>query len=252
MTGAAAYRDFYYPLNVFMHILTHEEGSARYLHYGLFDNDNESIAAAQDRSTELLLSRLPAPPARVLDVGAGLGTTIARLAAAGYDAEGITPDEHQIANIRAKFGQMVGVTASRFEDFAGRPPYDAVLFQESSQYIEANALFSKAAPITKRVLVLDEFAAKMLDFAGALHDLPGFLDAARRHGFAKAAEVDLSAKAAPTISYFTRRIPRYRERLMADLGLPSTQLDELIESGDRYRELYANGTYVYRLLEFVR
>ena len=32
-----AYRDFYYPLNVFMHILTHEEGAVRYLHYGLFD-----------------------------------------------------------------------------------------------------------------------------------------------------------------------------------------------------------------------
>ena len=66
-----AYRDFYYPLNVFMHILMHEEGAVRYLHYGLFERDDDSIDVAQERSTELLLSRLPPPPARLLDVGVG-------------------------------------------------------------------------------------------------------------------------------------------------------------------------------------
>ena len=34
------YRDFYYPLNVFMHILTHEEGGVDYLHYALFENED--------------------------------------------------------------------------------------------------------------------------------------------------------------------------------------------------------------------
>ena len=64
-----AYRDFYYPLNVFMHILTHEEGDVPYLHYGLFEHPGQSLAQAQERSTELLLSRLPAPPARLLEAG---------------------------------------------------------------------------------------------------------------------------------------------------------------------------------------
>src|SRR5438309_2103091 len=50
------YRDFYYPLNVFMHILTHEEGGVDYLHYALFENEHERIGVAQEHSTELLLS----------------------------------------------------------------------------------------------------------------------------------------------------------------------------------------------------
>ncbi len=250
MAEAVPYRDFYYPLNVFMHILTHEEGSVRYLHYGLFESDDDSIAAAQERSTELLLSRLPPPPARILDVGAGLGTTLARLMQSGYDAEGITPDEHQIAMIRARHGEGLEVSCSKFESFAGRPPYDAVLFQESSQYIGAEPLFAKASEITRRVLVLDEFASKPLDMPGELHDLTGFLSAAAGQGFVKIEEIDVSQKAAPTIGYFTSRIPRYKDKLMSDLALSAAQLDELIDSGRRYRALYANGTYVYRLLDF--
>jgi len=110
------YRDFTYPLNVFMHILTHEEGEVRYLHYGLFERPDESIAVAQERSTELLLSRLPPPPARLLEAGAGLGTTLARLERLGYDAQGITPDEKQVAMAGGR------VALSSFEAFEGAPP----------------------------------------------------------------------------------------------------------------------------------
>src|SRR4051812_17622954 len=99
------YRDFYYPLNVFMHVLTKEEGRVDDLHYGLFESPDESIGAAQARSTELLLSRLPPPPARILEVGIGLGTTLDRLVRLGYDALGITPDAQQIAIARARFGE---------------------------------------------------------------------------------------------------------------------------------------------------
>src|SRR6202022_2049667 len=93
MAAPLPYRDFYYPLNVFMHILMLEEGDVRYLHYGLFERGEDSIGVAQERSTDLLLAQLPPPPARILDVGAGLGTTLERLGQLGYDAEGITPDE---------------------------------------------------------------------------------------------------------------------------------------------------------------
>ena len=56
------YRDFYYPLNVFMHILTAEEGGVEYLHYGLFEREDEPIGDAQERSTRMLLDRLPPRP----------------------------------------------------------------------------------------------------------------------------------------------------------------------------------------------
>src|SRR3712207_460187 len=117
-----------------MHILTLEEGGVSALHYGLFEHADEPISVAQERSTELLLSRLPSPPAALLEVGTGLGKTLARLARMGYDAEGITPDEKQIA--MSPIGLRLHHTA--FESFETSRTYDAILFQESSQYIDSN------------------------------------------------------------------------------------------------------------------
>ena len=244
MTDARSYRDFYYPLNVFMHVLTMEEGRVDALHYGLFE-DEESIGAAQERATKLLLSRLPPPPARVLDAGCGLGTTLARLLRAGYDAEGVTPDEKQIAF----GGRNLPIRQARFEEAGGR--YDAVLFQESSQYIDSEALFAKAAEMAPRVLVMDEFTIREIPEA-TLHTLRGFLEAAARHGFTRTEDIDLTEKAAPTIDFFNRRLPAHRQSLIADLGITGQQVDDLVASGIRNRQFYRDGVYGYRLLQFVR
>jgi len=240
------YRDFYYPLNVFMHVLTLEEGGVEHLHYGLFERDDEPISAAQERSTELLLSRLPPPPARILDVGIGLGTTLAHLVGLGYDATGITPDEKQLAMARARHGDLP-VVCARFEEMTGT--FDLIVFQESSQYIDSKALFAKAAELAPRVIVLDEFA---LGEEGVLHRLDAFLDAAARFGFAVTERVDLSAKAPPSIDYFIARLPRHRTALIADLGLTNEQVDELIVNGEKYAAAYRRGVYGYLLLQFQR
>ncbi len=242
------YRQFQYPLNVFMHVLTSEEGSVPYLHYGLFEREGESIASAQERSTQLLLQRLPPPPARVLDVGIGVGTTLARLTREGYDAVGITPDENQAAMARAKYGAEVNVVRVGFESLFPRP-FDIVVFQESSQYIKSETLFAKAREVTNDVLVLDEFSTGP---GGTLHRLEEFLGVAAGFKFKITEDVDLSRQAAPTIDYFLERLPRHRAAIERDLGLDASQVDELIESGRSYRRLYERGVYVYRLLRFQR
>jgi hypothetical protein len=251
VTEPLAYRDFYYPLNVFMHILTHEEGGVHALHYGLFEREDEPIGAAQERSTQLLLERLPPPPARLLEVGIGLGTTLARLMRLGYSVTGITPDEKQVLAARARYA-AADIQCVRFETFGDEQRFDAILFQESSQYIQSSALFAKAAELSDRVLVLDEFSLQPVDRADALHPLHGFLDAAALHGFRKTEEVDLSRAAEPTVGYFIQRIPRYKETLIRDLGLSAEQVDELVTSGESYRDLYRRGVYGYRLLQFAR
>lgn len=237
-----AYRDFYYPLNVFMHVLTLEQGSVAYLHYGLFDHADEPLATAQERSTELLLSRLPQPPARLLDVGTGLGTTLARLTSLGYDVLGITPDEKQIALL----DPSLNARCIAFENVADEP-FDTVIFQESSQYIASEALFAKAAELTRHVIVLDEFT---IANDGTLHRLDEFLAAAARHGFTKEEEIDLTTQAAPTITYVSSLIDKHRHALNTDLGITGAQIAELIDSGARYAESYRRGTYGYRLLQF--
>lgn len=245
------YRDFFYPLNVFMHILTHEEGGVDYLHYALFENEEEGIGVAQEHSTELLLSRLPPPPARLLEVGIGLGTTLLRLTRLGYDAEGITPDEKQIAMVRERFGEELRVRCVAFEALEAEGRYDMLVFQESSQYIDPQTIFARARDLAPRVLVLDEFALQPLDPPGSLHLRSRFLAAAEEAGFALTEELDLSHRAAPTVDYFIKRLPRYREPLKADLGLTDQQVDDLIESGKNYRELYRRGVYGYRLLSLI-
>jgi cyclopropane fatty-acyl-phospholipid synthase-like methyltransferase len=245
------YRDFYYPLNVFVHILSREEGNVPYLHYGLFDHPGERIAVAQERSTEMLVRRLPPPPARVLEVGIGLGTTMARLLDDGYAVEGITPDEKQIAMVKAAHGEAFPALCTSFEHFHGNGRYDAIIFQESSQYIDSETLFRRARPLIATlgsIVVLDEFVIKPLDRPGSLQSRERFLEAAARHGFALREEVDLSSKAAPTVDYFMERIPRHRQALIGELGLSDEQVEELITSGRDYQARYADGVYGYRLL----
>ena len=231
-----------------MHILAHEEGEVRYLHYGLFERENEPLLTAQERSTELLLSRLPPPPARLLEVGIGLGTTLRRLLSLGYAAEGITPDAHQIAMVRGRFGDELAVHCSAFETFDGGRRYDAVLFQESSQYIAADALFARARELTSLVLVADEFAVQPVDSPGALHSYDGFVAAAHAAGFRITEELDVTEKAMPTIDYFLDRLPRYRDDLAVSLGISTQQVDDLITSGENYRDLYRSGKYAYRVI----
>ena len=248
-----AYRDFPFPLNVLLSVLEREEGSVASMHYGLFERPDESIATAQERSTKLLISRLPPPPARLLEVGIGLGTTLARLTETGYAAEGITPDPAQAAAATARCGGRIRVHTAPLEHFETTSRYDVVLFQESSQYIDSEALFRKVRALAApgaRVVVLDEFALEPVDKPGALHRLDRFLAAAGNEGFMLEENLDVTRQAAPTIDYFLERIPRHRASIERDLGLEPAQLDGLLASGSGYREMYRSGVYGYRLLRF--
>jgi cyclopropane fatty-acyl-phospholipid synthase-like methyltransferase len=249
-----AYRDFPFPLNVFMHVLTLEDGQVRYLHYGLFEREDETLAGAQERSTALLLESLPSPPCRLLEVGIGLGTTIARLAALGYDVEGISPDERQVSFARQRLNGRGNLHAVSLEGFTTDRRYDAIAFQESSQYIDSKLLFRKCRELAApgaAVVVLDEFSIRPVERSDALHRLDRFLAAARAEGFRLEREIDLSRQAAPTVSYFMARLPRYKAPLIQDLGLTPEQVDGLIESGKGYADLYRSGRYGYRLLRFL-
>jgi len=244
---------FPFPLNVFVYVLAHEEGDVQSLHYGLFEKVEDSIEAAQERSTRLLIERLPQPPCRLLEVGIGFGTTLARLTRLGYDAEGLSPDERQIDAARSRFGESLRVHPETLEAFETSNRYDVILFQESSQYIDSEQLFRKArglAVSAGSVIVLDEFATRPVERPGALHRLDRFLAAAQAQGFRCEEEVDLSREAAPTVDYFLERLPRYRDTLRADLSVSPEQFDGLIESGIAYRDLYRSGAYGYRLLRF--
>jgi cyclopropane fatty-acyl-phospholipid synthase-like methyltransferase len=241
-----------FPLSILARVIELRQGRVTSLHYGLFSGSSDSLAAAQERSTALVFEKLPPPPCSILEVGIGLGETLGRLVRAGYDAEGITPDAAQLAIACTRVGDL-RIHAVPLEGFASLRRFDAVLFQESSQYIESQALFRQVRSVISPggvVLVLDEFALRSVDEPGALHRLDLFLEAAASHGFREEERIDLSKSAAPTIDYFLGSIPKLRDTLLSDLSLDPARLDELLESGKGYRERYRNGDYGYLLLRF--
>lgn len=94
-----------------------------------------------------VLSRLPPPPSRVLDVGCGTGVFMEKAVAAGFDAVGIDayPEMVSLASRRVG-GERVRV--ERMQDLAERSAYDAVVsLSWSFNYVSS---FDEAREVLRR------------------------------------------------------------------------------------------------------
>ena len=97
--------------------------------------DDEPDHGLRDPATraawlELLTAHLPAPPARIADLGCGTGTLSVLLADAGYAVDGVDFSPEMVTRARDKAAGRDGVTFTVAD--AGAPPleaaaYDAVL-----------------------------------------------------------------------------------------------------------------------------
>lgn len=255
MHSLALYKNFSFPLNVYAHAQMLREGRVDYLHYGLFHDESTSLAAAQQYSTELLLSRLPAVPCRILEVGVGLGTTYALLTEKGYQVHGITPDAQQIAYIHEHVGNDVSLSCQRLEDYQAAPEsYDVVLFQESGQYIDPLVIFNQALDLlvsSGSLFIIDEFAlCRVHSGKEGLHQIDEMVALAGRFGFELVERLDLSSMAAPTLDYLLKATTVYKQQLIDDLNLQQETLEQLDASNRACREKYASGRYGYGLLHF--
>ena len=246
------YKHFTFPLNVYAQALEFEEGRAEHLHFGLFEPGITDLGRAQAHSTEWLLSKLPLPPCRILEVGIGLATTLTLLLDKGYDIHGITPDGQQIAHARARLGESAPVTCVRLEDFTTDMGFDVILFQGSAQYIEPLDLFNCALNLLKpggTILILDEFALRREgEVNEGLHLLDDFIQLSARFGFKLNDQLNLSALAAPTLDYLLRVTTRHQQRLCETLELNPVEMEVLNDSNRAYRQKYAEGRYGYALL----
>lgn len=255
----AVMRAFAFPLNVYARLLELEDGQAEYLHYGLFEGFEAGVSSAteaQRRASSVLWQHLPAA-CKLLDVGLGLGTTLQQLGAAGYDATGITPDHQQIAFAQARHGSHLPALPMRFEDFDRTPgSWQAILFQESGQYIDDVDLFERASHLLAahgEIIVMDEFLLRRDGGATRnLHYLDHFLRLADRFGFETVTQLDLSAQAAPTVDWLLAETQRHAGLLQRELGVDARQLQGLNASNADYRRHYADGRYGYFLLRFRR
>lgn len=254
-TSPSPFKDLTFPLNVYAHALLLQEGKVAYLHYGLFQDDETSLKAAQQFSTDLLLAKLPPPPCRILEVGVGLGTTFSLLRQRGYEVHGITPDSQQIAHIQKSQGAAAAVSCHSLEAFSAGPgSFDVILFQESAQYIEPLVIFNQALDLLSpsgQLFIIDEFTLRHdATRPGGLHRIDNVITLAGRLGFELLEHRDLSAMAAPTLDYLLQVTRTHRHSLIRDLALNDEQLDQLDASNRIYREKYTSGHYGYALLHF--
>lgn len=248
---------FAFPLNVYGRMLELGEGRLQHLHYGLFEREGEPVWQAQERASERLWQALP-PPCRVLEVGVGVGTTLRRLADAGYRATGLTPDAAQIAEVRARHGHGLDLRTAALESFDGAGgPWELLLLQESAQYIEPLKLFEAADRLLvaegAELVVMDEFALRRSEPGHTgLHERDAFVALAQRMGWQLVLEQDLSSSAAGTVQAISRLVRQQRAALLRDLPVGEALLDGLLDSARRYASLYAEGVYGYRLLRLRR
>lgn len=228
------YAHFSFPLNVYAHAILKEEGDFQYLHYGF--NMQQGILQAQQNSTDFIMSKLPAAPADILEVGIGIGTTASQLVQAGYNYTGVVPDPAQIAYCR---NQKLDLIESRFEDMPQKILYDVILFQESAQYILTNVLLEKAHTLLKetgRILVLDEVATESIE---------GLEQLANQFGFQVVNQQDFTFDAAPSLAYLIEIIYKYRQSLLQDLQLSSLQLSTLLYQLEIRNQAYQDKQFSY-------
>lgn len=250
-----AYKKFTFPLNVYAHILCRDYGDFEYLHYGLFEqDDNQNIQRAQQRATDLLFSYLTPCPCRILEVGIGLGTTLAKLVKAGYDVIGITPDEHQINYAKNRYGENLPVVCLRLEDFTDEQKFDLIIFQESAQYIDTKVLFNKASSLLKndgQIIIMDELSLRELSPSEpGLPWIDNYLSFGSTLGFELIEQIDLSNQALPTDIYILNAVVKYQNELVAELELDSNEIDGLILAAQEHLNKYHNGQYGYGFLQF--
>lgn len=236
------FRTLDFPLNAYACALWLEQAHVDYLHYG-FNPSDGGMSAAQQRSTDLLLQRIRAAPARVLEVGIGLGSTAKQLCARGYDYTGVTPDAQQIAYCHS-FDPSLHLIQSRFNDLSlARASFDVVMFQESSQYMATRPLLTTAHALLAdagQLLILDEVETERVS---------NLINLANECGFELVETLDVTRMAAPSLNVLIDLLARHRAVLLHELGCSERAMDMLMLQLNKQCLAYQEGRFSYRYFE---
>jgi MPBQ/MSBQ methyltransferase len=184
----------------------HQVFELKSLHYGLFEDDTprtpEGVHQAQANYRRALIGLVPEGAGPVLDVGAGLGDSTKALVAAGFEAEGLSPDPYHQEQFRLNCGPEIPFHLSRLEDFSPGKAYGCLLFGESPQYIDKDRFFPKCVELTRPdgcVVVAELFQHKPGGPYATCFFEEDFLARAERAGFRVDYHRDITEQVLPTL-----------------------------------------------------
>lgn len=188
-----------------------------YLHYGYWENPEnidykrislQDIRDAQVRYAEKIISLLPPPPLKVLDIGGGMGGFSAFLLSKGYASDVLTPDSAQIEYINTRYPDIKTIQ-SKFEDFEDsnyKEQYDILLMLESCQYINPDKGIKNAHYLLKKdgiLLISDYFVYKkdenVITKSGHIFD--EYIKKLQEGGFKIINRTDITDNILPTLYY---------------------------------------------------
>ncbi|MBI5101801.1 MAG: methyltransferase domain-containing protein [Nitrospirae bacterium] len=231
-----------------------------HLHFGLWPDDEPGLTMeeAQERMFERLLSFLPPAPAKILDVGCGLGYSAHLLSEKGYAVTAIAPAAGLIAYARRTY-ESKNVRFIETGFFGDHPVlveglFDVLFFQESMQYLfPLSAVMERGRKLLseKGVLVMgDEVCySSGIRHLTAVHTAEDFTVALSENGFKIAERVRIGGQVSPTCRFIVEAFTSNFDALVAGGGKEAEdQLLHYLEGWKNQQMWYEDGRMGYELI----
>lgn len=235
------------PFGFYRHILGND-----FLHFGYWEQASYDIRQAQEALSKLLLSHLPPPPARVLDVGCGFGVTAELLHGRGYQVTALAPSAELIAYAQAQHpGPRYFACGFLDEAISATEQYDVILFQEVLQYFpDLDAVFAKVAQLLApkgRVICCDEVSHDPATRqSSAVHSPQQLAEAYGRHGFTRTFHREIGRQVLPTCEFAVARFTAERANMLALFGAQAAaEIDFFLAGWRQQLEWYTSGQFGY-------
>ncbi len=232
-----------------------------HLHLGFWSDVTAegSIQKALQNMFEKLVSYLPEPPAKILDVGCGLGRSAGILSSKGFDVTAIAPSTELIEYAIQRYGSdgadfkvfdYLDNDASIFAE--GR--YDALFFQESLQYLQPlNEVMKKARYLLKDkgiIIIGDEVCYdQKLKSETAVHMSRDIYAALSEGGFRIISNDKIGKNVIPTCELAIDRLTENFERILSSLDDPNGErnLRFFLEGWRKQKSWHESGQFGYEI-----
>ncbi|MCU7835185.1 MAG: GNAT family N-acetyltransferase [gamma proteobacterium symbiont of Taylorina sp.] len=247
-------KDLPQPLG-FFHIITNTDA----LHYGYWPENEAAmnIGDAQLAHSQLLLQRFIEPPARILDVGCGLGLMSGKLHQMGYEVTAIAPSKSLIAYAQQQHPGPDFINCGFLED---RPElqdnfFDVILFQESLQYFpDLDAVFYKAGQLLAkngRLIMCDEVSYdNKTRQRSAVHTIQAIEQSFFAQGFYVQHHEKMGLQVTPTCVEILQGLQQKQQQMIDTFGQQAeTQIEQLILEWQNLKDWYQAEIFGYELWE---